>query len=115
MAAFEMKTQKAAQHIMERKKKDEFVWEEIKKQSKNNNMERPLTTIEERKLKFFGHRISAGGLTKSIIQGKVEGKRKLGTPREIWTDNLKDWSGCDTKQLCHKTRNWKEWWQFIKP
>ena len=41
----------------------------------------------------------AGVFTKRIIQGKVEGTKKCGRPRRIWTDDLKDWSACDTNSV----------------
>ena len=52
-----------------------------------------LTTVKIRKLKWFGHVTRSCGLTKTVLQGPVEGKRKRGGQRKRWTDNAEEWTG----------------------
>ena len=52
-----------------------------------------LTTVKIRKLKWFGRVTRSCGLTKTVLQGPVEGKRKRGRQRKRWTDNAEEWTG----------------------
>ena len=43
------------------------------------------------KLQYFGHLMRrAGSLEKSLILGKIEGKRRKGWQRMIWLDGITD-------------------------
>ena len=55
-----------------------------------------LTTVKNRKLKMFGHVTRSCGLTMTVLQGPVEGKRKRGRQRKRWTDN--NYRGMDREQ-----------------
>ena len=108
--AFEMKAYRRLLNITWKDRRtNESVWEEIRRKSKIDNMKRLITIVEERKFKFFGHQIRADGLTKSIIQGCVAGERKRGRPKRVWMDDLKEWSGLGTQQLCHETEDRNGW------
>jgi len=50
--------------------------------------ERPLTTVQRRKLRYFGHVIRARNLCTEILEGRLDGKRRRGRSR---TDDVKDW------------------------
>ena len=52
-----------------------------------------LTTVTNRKLKWFGHVTRSSGLPKTVLQGTVEGKRKRGRQRKGWTDKAEEWTG----------------------
>ena len=54
-----------------------------------------LTLVKKRKLRWFGHVSRSSGLTKTILQGKVKGKRKRGRQKKRWEDNIKEWTGVD--------------------
>ena len=52
-------------------------------------------TVVKRKMSYFGHmyRKKNLNLTKTIVQGKPEGKRGKGRPRTAYVDNIKQWTG----------------------
>ena len=58
-----------------------------------NNKERMMRKIERKKLKYFGHIIRQDSLHRSILDGKVNGKRGPGRPRTKWTTNVCRWTG----------------------
>ena len=69
-----------------------------------------LTTVKIRKFKWFGHVTRSCGLTKNILQGTVEGKRKRGSQRKPWTDNAEEWTGkplAETQALAHDRNRWR--------
>ena len=51
--------------------------------------------VVKRKMSYFGHmsRKKNLNLTKTIVQGKPEGKRGKGRPRTAYVDNIKQWTG----------------------
>ena len=68
-----------------------------------------LTTVKRRKLKWYGHVTRSSGLSKTIMQGTVQGKRKRGRQRKRWTDNIKEWTGmtyAETQALAHDRDRW---------
>ena len=69
-----------------------------------------LTTVKIRKLKWFGHVTRSCGLTKTVLQGPVEGKRKRGGQRKRWTDNAEEWTGkpfAETQALAPNRSRWR--------
>src|SRR5437899_2887913 len=52
----------------------------------------------KRKMEYAGHvlRGSSGLSHLQILEGKVEGKKKVGHPIRIWMDDKSDWSLIDT-------------------
>ena len=53
--------------------------------------ERLLTTVERRKLAWFGHVERHDSLSKTILQGILEGERCRGRQRKCWIDNSEEW------------------------
>ena len=51
-----------------------------------------LQTIRRRKLKSFGHTSRHNSITKTILQGMVEGSRKRGKPKRKYIDDVKVWT-----------------------
>ena len=49
-----------------------------------------LTLVKKRKLRWFGHVSRSSGLAKTILQGKVKGKRRRGRQKKRWVDNIKN-------------------------
>ena len=68
-----------------------------------------LSTIKRRKLKYYGHICRHDGLAKTILQGKVEGKRKKGRPRNNWMHNISKWTGRSTSELTRMTEDREKW------
>ncbi|GFR94579.1 endonuclease-reverse transcriptase [Elysia marginata] len=52
-----------------------------------------LATVKRRKLAWFGHVTRHDSLSKTILQGTVEGKRRRGRQKMAWCDNIKEWTG----------------------
>ena len=69
-----------------------------------------LTTVKRRKLKWCGHVTRTTGLSKTILQGTVPGKRRRGRQRKRWADNITDWTGLSfarTQALAHDRERWR--------
>ena len=61
--------------------------------------EKLMDIIKKRKLRWYGHVTRGDGLTKAILQGKVQGKRKQGRPGKVWMDNVKEWTPPNYRKL----------------
>ena len=72
-----------------------------------------LSTIKRRKLKYYGHICRHDGLAKTILQGKVEGKRKKGRPRNNWMHNISKWTDRSTSELTRMTEDREKWKKFV--
>ena len=51
-----------------------------------------LMIVKRRKLQWYGHVFPSSGLAKAIFQGTVEGRRRQGTQRKRWEDNIREWT-----------------------
>ena len=70
-----------------------------------------LTTAKKRKLRWYGHVTRSDGLSKTILQGTVQGKRRRGGQRKKWVDNITEWTGMNfssTQALAHNRHNWNQ-------
>ena len=79
------------------------------------NTERKLYgIIVKRKLSYFGHmsRKNNLNLTKTIVQGKPEGKRGKGRPRTAYTDNVKQWTGLSSHRAFQAAQDRDAWRQI---
>ena len=61
-----------------------------------SRMDCALTFVEriaKRKMKYAGHvmRGSSGRLMLNILEGHIEGRRRVGRPRRGWMDDIKNW------------------------
>lgn len=68
-----------------------------------------LATIKRRKLAWFGHHTRHDSLSKTILQGTVEGGRRRGRPRLSWSDNIKDWMEMTMPELLSSAANRTNW------
>ena len=50
-----------------------------------------LYTIKKRKCQYFGQIIRGNGVQRLLMEGRINGRRGRGTPRTMWTDNIKEW------------------------
>ena len=76
------------------------------------NVERELYgIIVKRKMSYFGHmsRKKNLNLTKTIVQGKPEGKRGKGRPRISYVDNIKQWTELSTQGAFQATQDREAW------
>ena len=49
-----------------------------------------LATVQRRKLAWFGHVTRHDSLSKTILQGTLEGGRCIGLQRKCWMNNIKE-------------------------
>ena len=52
-----------------------------------------LSEIRTHKLSYFGHITRHDDLQKTVLTGKIDGKRGRGRPRRQWYDDMKEWTG----------------------
>ena len=52
-----------------------------------------LTTVKQRKLRWYGHITRSTGLAKTVMQGTVQGGRRRGRQIKRWEDNIPEWTG----------------------
>ena len=74
-----------------------------------NNIIMPRRTIQESKLQYFGHLIRGNGKQKILVEGKIEGTRRRGKQRRIWTSDVADWCGLSYTKYVRMAENRKEW------
>ena len=70
-----------------------------------------LTTVKKRKLKWYGHVTRSSTLSKTILQGTVQGKRRRGRQRKKWADNITNWTAktfAETQALAHDRKRWRQ-------
>ena len=68
-----------------------------------------IQSIRRRKLKWYGHKIRHDNLSKTILQGMVEGSRKCDRPKRKWIDDIKEWSKLIQSDLMVKPHDRNEW------
>ncbi|GFR64708.1 protocadherin-11 X-linked [Elysia marginata] len=73
-----------------------------------------LATVKRRKLAWFGHVTRHDSLSKTILQGTVEGKCRRGRQRKAWCDNIKEWTGMAMYELVRSASD-RDAWRQIPP
>ncbi|GFS15300.1 hypothetical protein ElyMa_004929100 [Elysia marginata] len=68
-----------------------------------------LATVKRRKLTWFGYVTRHDSLSKTILQGTVEGKRRRGRQKKAWCDNLKEWTGMAMYELVRSASDRYAW------
>ena len=79
--------------------KDHVTNEEVRAKSQQaiGPHEELLTTVERRKLQWYGHVSRSSGLAKTILQGTVKGERRQGRQRRRWEDNIRKRTGLELR------------------
>ena len=54
-----------------------------------------LTTVKRRKLQWYGHVSHSSGLSKTIFQCTVKGRRRQSRQRKRWEDNISELTGLE--------------------
>ncbi|GFR70754.1 retrovirus-related Pol polyprotein LINE-1 [Elysia marginata] len=70
-----------------------------------------LATVKRRKLAWFGHVTRHDSLSKTILQGTVEGKRRRGRQKKARCDNIKEWTGMAMYELVRSASDRDAWRQ----
>ena len=83
-----------------------------------NQMQTKLHFMEDmikRKMKYAGHvmRGSSGLSHLQILEGRLEGKQKVGHPKRKWMDDITDWVGLETYGGVKRAAEQKERWRLM--
>ena len=73
-----------------------------------------LDIVKTRKLKFFGHTTRSKGLSKTILQGTVQGRRKQGRQKKKWQDNITTWTGLSFAEATRAAEDRDGWRCVVK-
>ena len=70
--------------------------------------------VRRRKLRFFGHVIRGNGLERTIITGKVNGKRKRGRPPTLWLKDTESSTGMTLQEAVRAAEDRERWRRIVK-
>ena len=92
--------------------KDHITNEELRRRINNEIGPHPdiLSIVKARKLRWYGHVTRSSGLSKTILQRNVDGKRKRDRPRKRWHCNFKEWTGisfADSQRTTEDRQMWR--------
>ena len=73
-----------------------------------------LDIIMRRKMTKFGHITRHDSMSKTIIQGYVEGNRKRGRPKKNWLNDIFEYSNLPLQQLLVIAKDRYKWKKLIK-
>ena len=68
-----------------------------------------LLSIQQRKLKYYGHIKRKNNLLTTVLEGKMEGKRPQGRPRNIWFTDIREWTGLRGRECTRKATDRNLW------
>jgi hypothetical protein len=68
-----------------------------------------LSVIKRSKLALYGHATRHDSLPKMILQGTVNGSRKIGGHRKTWIDNVKEWTSLSVSTLLSSAERREQW------
>ena len=71
-----------------------------------------LSIVKKRKLRWYGHVMRSTGLSKTILQGTVEGTRRRGGQRRRWEDDITKWTGLGPIETMRLTKDRHRWTQL---
>lgn len=73
-----------------------------------------LSTVNQQKLKWFGHVVRHDTLPKTILQGYVECGERRDKLKKNWVTNEEEWTGCSLGDL-RRAKDGPCWREFISP
>ena len=66
-----------------------------------------LKSVQQRKLKYFGHIKRHDSIEKTILEGHMPGSRSRGRPRRRWSDDIKEWLNMTGAEASYMARDRK--------
>ena len=55
----------------------------------------------------------SSGLARTILQGRVKGRRRLGRQRKRWEDNIRKWTGLEFSKSQRAVENRGKWRKLV--
>ena len=87
---------------------NEYVWWTMNDMAGSQWLQR----IRRRKLSWY-HDISRYNSNFMVLlQGTVEGKRRWERPRQMWLDNISEWTWLSIADLPDSTQDRTQWWRW---
>ena len=68
-----------------------------------------LNTIKKRKWQYFGHIKRGNGVQRLLMEGRINGKRGRGRPRQMWTDNITEWTKISYNDYIRVAQDRERW------
>ena len=104
LTAFEMWTYRRMLRISWKKKVTNLeVLERV------NHRKRLFRTIQTKKLQYFAHITCHSPLQRTLLEGKINGKRGRGRPRTSWASNITCWTGLNYINATRKALQRSDW------
>ena len=74
-----------------------------------------LGHVRKRNLTYYGHLCRDHGcqITKTVVEGYVEGRRRRGRPRKQYIGNIKHWTQLTTSQCVRAAEDRSRWKQLV--
>ena len=66
-----------------------------------------------KKMRWFGHVIRSNSMSKTILRGSIEGKRRRVRPKMQWQDNIVKWTGLDINKAMRAEENREGWKKML--
>ena len=92
-------------------KTNDYVWQQVIILA--GHQELLLPTVKRRELSWFGHVCRHDSLSKIILQGTVDERRRKGRPRKSWKDYIKECTGQSTSSLVRVAEDKRQWAAII--
>ena len=67
-------------------------------------------SVQQRKLKYFGHIKRHDRIEKTMLEGHMPGPRSRGRPRRRWSDDIKEWlnmTGAEVNYMARDRKSFK--------
>ena len=68
-----------------------------------------LTTVNTRKLRWYGRVSRSSGLAQNNLQRTVKEGRRQGRQRKRWEDNIREWTGMEFAESQRTVENGGNW------
>ena len=74
-----------------------------------------MKMIKERKCRYFGNilRGERYEYQRLLLEGKVDGKRGRGRPKNTWFRNIRDWIEIYCAAAARKSQDRDQWWSMV--
>ena len=71
-----------------------------------------LSDIQKRKLRYYGHIKRKNNILMTIVEGRLEGRRPRGRPRNSWFGDIKEWTNMPAYE-CTRSAADRHLWSVI--